>query len=148
MTRLVLDASVAVKWYLHEDHSADARAVLDGRTEFSVPDFFYAEVANVFWKRVRRKEITSARAAILFGMLSEVPIEIHETKPLTAGALDLAAASGVTVYDHLYLCLALREGLPLVTADRVFYDAVDAGEHHRSIVWVADAPSLLSRREQ
>jgi predicted nucleic acid-binding protein len=144
--RFVLDASVAVKWYLFEDHSEDARALLNAATEFSVPDFFYAEVANVFWKRLRRNEITRGDAASYYRLLEEVPLAVHDSKALAADALALAADNTATVYDHLYLSLALRDGRPLVTADRVFYEMVVEGPHAPSIVWVRDARVIASRQ--
>jgi predicted nucleic acid-binding protein len=40
------------------------------------------------------------------------------TAPLRARALDLALRRDHPVYDCLYVALAQREGLPLLTADR------------------------------
>ncbi|MEH2024315.1 type II toxin-antitoxin system VapC family toxin [Nostoc sp.] len=55
MRRYVLDASVAIKWFVLEVHSDKARRLLTSNYTFLVPDFFFAEVANVLWKRVRRQ---------------------------------------------------------------------------------------------
>ena len=38
--RVVVDASVAVKWYLEEDHADTARGLLDGTYQLIVPDLF------------------------------------------------------------------------------------------------------------
>lgn len=56
MNSFVVDASVAVKWVVAEIHFESARRLLERDYSLLVPDFFFAEVANVFWKRVRRGE--------------------------------------------------------------------------------------------
>ncbi|WGV26287.1 type II toxin-antitoxin system VapC family toxin [Halotia branconii] len=56
MSRYILDASIAIKWFVPEVHSDAARRLLASNHTFFVPDFFFAEIANVLWKRVRRGE--------------------------------------------------------------------------------------------
>ena len=55
MTKLVVDASVAIKWFLPEPLSEEARQILDeyqaGRLSVLAPDLIYAEVGNIVWKR-------------------------------------------------------------------------------------------------
>jgi predicted nucleic acid-binding protein len=54
----VIDASVAVKVFLPEPLAAEATALIglasDPANELHVPDLFYAECANIFWKQVQR----------------------------------------------------------------------------------------------
>ena len=58
--RVTVDASVAVKWFLAEDHREEARHLLAPRIERYVPDLLPVECANVIWKKARRREIASA----------------------------------------------------------------------------------------
>jgi hypothetical protein len=55
---LAVDASVAVKWLLPEVHSDAALRILEHHRPLLVPDLLFAEVGNVLWKRVRRREAT------------------------------------------------------------------------------------------
>ena len=47
---LVVDASVAVKWFVEEDGRQQALQILD-LDEREAPDLIIAEVANVIWKK-------------------------------------------------------------------------------------------------
>lgn len=62
MKRFVLDASVAAKWYLDEKYSDLAVELAAGKPEWVVPDLFFAEMAGVFWKKVRGGEMLDGDA--------------------------------------------------------------------------------------
>jgi predicted nucleic acid-binding protein len=49
---LVVDASLAIKWFIDEPDSAEALAVL--RHPISAPDLLAPECANILWKKVGR----------------------------------------------------------------------------------------------
>ena len=53
---LVIDASIAAKWFVEEPGRAQALEVLD-ETDRQAPDLVVAEVANVIWKKVLRIEM-------------------------------------------------------------------------------------------
>jgi predicted nucleic acid-binding protein len=115
---LVLDASVAVKWYIPEEGSAAARALLDTPALFIAPALLLAEVTNVLWKKVRRGEIERDDARTIAAHLcTESLIDYRAVQPLTEAALDIALQFGQTVYDALYLALAAAEDTQMVTAD-------------------------------
>jgi predicted nucleic acid-binding protein len=63
VSRYVVDASVAVKWYLPEPESDAAGRLLDPEHDLIAPDLLFAEVGNALWKRWRRGEIGSATCA-------------------------------------------------------------------------------------
>ena len=56
----VIDASVAVKWYLAEVHQPEAIIVLDSDEILMAPDLLLSEVGNIIWKKVRIKSGCSA----------------------------------------------------------------------------------------
>jgi predicted nucleic acid-binding protein len=127
---LVLDASFAVAWIAseREDSSAVrefAERLLSGTAHPHAPELFVAEAANALWKSVRRELRTLEDGVEMFGNLMEVPIELHRLRDLATPALDLAVRRGITVYDALYVALALREAMPLFTADVKLASAVE-----------------------
>ncbi|MDI3461813.1 MAG: hypothetical protein OJF50_000634 [Nitrospira sp.] len=68
----VVDASIAVKWFVEERGSTAARTVLSKGETLLAPDLILVETSNTAWKKVRRKEMTReqgeamVRAAALF----------------------------------------------------------------------------------
>lgn len=120
--RLVVDASVAVKWGVPEADSHLALPLLDAR--IVVPDLVYAEIANVLWKKVMRGDLSIAEADAVARGLSLLEFEVHPSAPLMVEALDMACDLHHPAYDFHYVALARRLDLPLVTADRRFIDTV------------------------
>ncbi|MGH6719907.1 MAG: type II toxin-antitoxin system VapC family toxin [Alphaproteobacteria bacterium] len=119
---LVIDASVALKWVLPERDSG-AAAVLLGRT-LHAPNLILAECGNVLWAAARRRTLTADRARQCLAFLVSVPIVMASPDRLVESAMDIAFRLDHPIYDCLYLALALREGLPFVTADTRFAEAV------------------------
>jgi predicted nucleic acid-binding protein len=46
VSRFVIDASVEIKWFIPEVHSAAAQRLLSGNHELLIPDLFFPEVAK------------------------------------------------------------------------------------------------------
>ena len=144
MRACVLDASVVVKWYLDEPGSEAARALQDLDLDFSAPHLMLVEVANVLWKHVRQGHLDRAAGSRILSALDEAPFHWYEDAALFRDAFLLAADTGRTVYDSLYLTLAIREGHPLVTADRRFHNALRTTSYAGHMLWIEDAPHSLS----
>lgn len=121
--RVVIDASVGLKWVLPEEDSDQARALLaDGRgagAQFLAPDAYLPEVVNALWARSSlRDEITGDEARdALERLFLSIPTLVPSTS-LATQALELALAFRRPVYDCLYVALAIRLGCVVVTADR------------------------------
>jgi hypothetical protein len=62
MTRLVVDSSVGIKWSMPEVHSEGALRYLDPDLERFAPELLLAEIANILWMKVSRKELTREQA--------------------------------------------------------------------------------------
>lgn len=118
----VIDASVAVKLFLPEPLAIESAALVgllaDPATVFHVPDLFYVECANIFWKQVRRGNTNPAQVRADLNLLNAWRLINTSTFDLIADALPIALAHGVTAYDACYVALAARLGVPLVTADQ------------------------------
>ena len=126
MTPLVVDASVVAKWFFPEEHSAASRRLLSRRRKLLAPDLIWSEVGNIAWKRVRRGEMTRDEASQFMGDLIRLPLNVVPTQSLVAPALELAMTTDRTVYDCLYLALAIAHKCRLVTADKRFVNALSA----------------------
>jgi len=116
---IVVDASVLVKWFIPEPNQVEARAIAEHRTLLA-PDFLQVECASVFWKRVKRGDMAPEAAEAALNALRAVPIIWIRDADLVVPARELAAENDHPIYDCLYLALALRFGVPVVTADRRF----------------------------
>ena len=120
MSTFVLDASVAVAWYLPEAFTAAAREwqhkMLRGEVSLLVPRLHYWEVGNVLRTYVRRGELEEALAHEVYALHLDAPLEIAE--PDTRAILQTALEFDATAYDAVYIQLARSLGAPLVTAER------------------------------
>ena len=137
MSRIILDASVAVKWVLREEHAATARRILSTR-DLLAP--LWAEVGNTLWKRHRRQESSIEEVRRMLAEIQWLPITTFAHWPLLPAALDLAISLHQTVYDCLYLALAEARNSVMVTADRRFHDVVNDSIWADRIVWIEDMP--------
>ena len=127
MSRFVLDASVAVAWLLEDEDDPVADAAMSQlATEFAlVPQLWHLEVRNVLVVAERRGRVGAAGLEDGLRRLGELPIRT-DTEPNLGTALALARRRRLTIYDALYLELALRADAPLATVDRVLADAAVA----------------------
>ncbi|HEY1934178.1 MAG TPA: type II toxin-antitoxin system VapC family toxin [Acetobacteraceae bacterium] len=115
---LVVDASVAFKWFVAEAQSEAAEVLLTAGTTLLAPDLIFPEVCNVACLKVSRGEITADQAASIVDGLPELLDEVVPTRDLAARAFEIAGAVSHPAYDCFYLALAERRGVRLVTADR------------------------------
>jgi predicted nucleic acid-binding protein len=125
----VVDATVAIKWFVDEPDSAEAVAVL--RHPISAPDLLAPECANILWKKVRRGELRVDEAETIALALEGAIVTLHPTRPYLATATRIACDLGRAAYDCFYLALAERLQQPLVTADRRLVDAIRADRAKR-----------------
>lgn len=117
----VVDASVAIKAFVEEEESAQASALLaliqEPDAELHVPELFFIEMTNIFWKCVQRGRLTldDAKASVL--TLPQLRLIAHPMTILITQAFDLAATYNISAYDAGYIALAAQLKLPLITAD-------------------------------
>lgn len=113
--RLVVDASIGVKWIAPEPDSDRAAVLLDHA--LVVPDLFFAECANVLWKKVRLRDLTEEEARVAAQTLEDADLSVFPTKKHLGRALAIATALQHPAYDAMYLAVAEALGLRLITAD-------------------------------
>lgn len=138
MSRLVVDASVAIKWYVPEVHSAVAARLLEGADELLAPDLIFPEFGNILWKKRRLGEIREAEAREILKALRTVPLQVYPSEPLLDAAFEIAIGLNRSVYDSLYVALAESQDCRFVTADRKLHNALQSTPLAKSIAWIAE----------
>jgi predicted nucleic acid-binding protein len=140
MTQFIIDASVAAKWFLPpsgEPLADEALQLLagyaDGRFRLAVPDLFWAECANILWKAVRQGRCSrkTAEEAIIALKIRNMPTT--SSLALIEDAFSIAASFDRTVYDSLYVALAIRLRANLITADERLANSLAA---HLPVKWL------------
>lgn len=121
---LVVDASVAVKFLVRETGNQEARRLLTIPDPLIAPDWLLAEAANTFWKKVKRSELLMVHAERHLNDLTSFFETLYPSSELIEEALRLSFRLRRSVYDCIYLALALQEDCRLVTADVEFATAV------------------------
>jgi predicted nucleic acid-binding protein len=129
----VIDASVAAKWFIPEAGSEAALAYLDDEHKLLAPDLLWPELGNVLWKKARRGELSADEARDVLDLARRAPLLTRPSGPLTPAALELALALDCTVYDGLYLALAVQSDSVLITADEALKRRVAGTDIDESI---------------
>lgn len=114
---LVVDASVACKWFVAERMSDAADALIATGEVLLAPDLIVAEVCNVAWLKLRLREITAEQATAMVDSLPDLFDELVPSAALAARALQIATAAAHPAYDCFYVALAEGRGGRLVTDD-------------------------------
>jgi len=123
MPGFVVDCSVAVAWCFEDEATPALDALLElVQTEGAVvPAWWTLEVTNVLLLAARRGRTASEAVQERLALLDMLAIET-DTQGLGAvwrsTVLALAQTEALTVYDAVYLELAIRRGLPLASSDK------------------------------
>ena len=125
MSLYVVDASIAVKLYVPEVHSAHSIRFFSDGHELIAPEFMLAEFGNIVWKKsALLGELTEAESKAIVAAAQELPLGYYYTNGLLTDALQIALATKRTVYDSLYIALADAQGCQLMTDDRKLYESL------------------------
>lgn len=140
MSLLVLDASVAGKWCLPSEGEPlidEAHIILrryaKGEVRFIVPDLFWAELANLLWKAVRQGRCGKSTAESALSSMQERKLPTISSIVLLDLAFAIATAFDRSVYDSLYVALAVHAKTQLITADERLARALSA---HLPVKWL------------
>jgi len=137
----VIDASVALKWFIEEDGSRQAASLLDQPERLIAPDLIIAEVCNAGWKSVRSGQMTpaqhdhmAARVALAFDTLAPL-------NGLARAASRIGRSLDHPIYDCFYLALADQTDARLVTADQRLIRRLAGSAWTEQIVYLRNIPT-------
>lgn len=121
--KLVIDASVAVKWFVEEDGSAAAARLLDspmrrtGWIELIAPEFLLLEIVAVIGRRARSRAVDLDYPAQVSQALRKLGLGLTPNAELLDHATQLSVALRHPLYDCLYPALSRRFSARLATFD-------------------------------
>ena len=122
--KVILDASVALKWVLNEPDSALA---LQFRSEMRqelheilAPDTFLAEIGHALTRSERKGLIRPPQSLTFYGEILTTAPELHSVIPLMPRAIEISSQVRHRVYDCLLIALGERENCSVLTADHAF----------------------------
>lgn len=117
-TSFVVDASVAVKWFVDEPDSDQAERLLAEAEVLHAPDLLRTELGNALWKNARRHTIGRDQAIAGLDTIGRTVARWHPVDAFLPQALAWSLEHDHPIYDFCYLALARSLGLTAVTADR------------------------------
>ena len=121
---IVIDASALTKFIMKEDGYKEIAEYLKAGT-ISV-DHILKEVTNAIWKRYRQGTITPKEAEIMLKALKEIlgrAVKLEEELTYIDETTKIAFNQNITIYDSLYIAVAKKKGLKLLTADETQAEA-------------------------
>jgi predicted nucleic acid-binding protein len=122
--KAIVDTNVVAYFLLGtEPFAAEARQFLSRVSRPLAPALWEAEVANVIWMATRTGVISPDEGMVRLRLAMRLGVESVPLHSLLQGALLRAVASGVAVYDCVFVELAVREDCPLATFDRAVLKA-------------------------
>ena len=134
MIRFVLDASVALAWFVDNPVAAYAVRVRKSLTRDARalgPGFWHLEMANGFAVAERRGVLTTANSMAAIAAIEQLLVQSIENSVdfiSLRQVLTTARDFQLTAYDAVYLYTARRERLPLATLDRRLLSAAQLAE--------------------
>ena len=138
MSVLIVDASIAAKWFIEEEDSEAALSVLDKTNRLHAPDFLLVEMDSIICKWIRRGIVSLLEGNNLRYALRQYPIQHHQLISFLDSTFAIANRTGQSIYDCLYVALAVLIDGRMVTADRKLYDALKNSPFKKHVVWVRD----------
>lgn len=132
----IIDACFAIKWFLPEAGSEEARRFFDELENFVVPDLFLIEIDNILSKKVRKKELDIPGAEEIFSIIRNLPFITIPYKNLSREVFFISTRFPVTQYDACYLALAVEYNGKFYTADKRFLRGVENTAYSEFVVGI------------
>lgn len=129
MKRLVVDASVILKWYLADEvHGEKALALLKqhaiGELEILAPTLLTYELMNGLVIAGRRARIDENAVSLSLKGFLNLGIQFYDLNYFADKVFLYARLYGRSVYDSSYLALAELERVDFITADERLFNSV------------------------
>jgi predicted nucleic acid-binding protein len=135
---LVIDASVAVKWFVPEEASEKADEVSASEHTLLAPRLIMTEVANALARKVIQKLITPLEAEEYIRTLPQFLAGLLDVDDLIEAALRNACNYRHPIYDFIYLEAARRRDTKMLTADQRLIARVKGTELAKLVVSLSE----------
>jgi len=130
--KCVVDASVGIKKFIIEPLTPKVDQLFlhlnDPNAHFYVPDLFYVECANIFWKYIRAGLYDRTEAQANLSYLKLLRFTSTPTVDLIQAALSLSVVHSISAYDACYVVLSQRNNAPLLTQDQRLVDILTTND--------------------
>jgi predicted nucleic acid-binding protein len=130
----VFDCSIISSWLLpdEENHISEdimKKFLLQESPIIKAPCIFYTEIMNVLQVAYRRQRIDKNLKESILQSIMQLPVIIDNAGMIPSYFPDIAALATkhqLSSYDALYLELAIRQNIPLITLDKALRQAAKA----------------------
>jgi len=116
---IVIDASALIAFFLREEGWSELAKYMIRTVSL---DHAVKEFYNAVWRAVSINKRMSSKEALecisLFKNYLEKNMQLVREEEYLDGALEIALKEGITVYDALYISLAISQNKPILTLDR------------------------------
>ena len=137
----VIDCSVVAAAYLKEPDSDHAVALLGSGDLLWAPDLITSEFGSTLWKRCTRGDISETEVFEMLARFRRLRIHRASALELVEEALQLALRTQRTVYDCLYLSLAISMDTVMYTRDMRFYNSLQGQPVAKHVALISAFPS-------
>ena len=136
MSKPVIDACVAIKWFLPERGHEIAGEILKNHNNMIAPDLFFIEMDAIITKKVRQRFVDLEDAKKMHEETRNFPIKIIPYSMISDIAFDLSSGLSITLYDACYLATAIEFDQKIYTSDKRFVNGMKNTpfEHHLEYV--------------
>ena len=127
--RVVIDSSVALKWWLDDEEFVDeARFLLNdvvaGEIELVVPELWFYEIANGINTAAKRERISNDMAEDFIEELQSVTATLVPVSSYLTKTYKESTKYSHAIYDIVYMVIAESKQIQFITADKKFCDKV------------------------
>ena len=135
---LIIDASVAGKWFFDEALNEAADNLISPHNRFVAPDLLASEFINIVQKNTRIRKITFEYGLAAIKRFQTLPIHYIPALELMETAYRISIGLEHPAYDCVYLAIPEKQGGVMVTADMRFYKKVRNSRYASLIAWIED----------
>jgi predicted nucleic acid-binding protein len=138
---IVVDASVAVKWFIPEAGEEAAAKLLGGKNRLIAPALIRLEVTGAIIRRYREGHLSEKKAREATqaweAMLEHRVVRLVPDAGLFDAAVQMAFLARHTLADCLYLAIAKQLAAPVITADKPMRDR--GARAYKNITFLGEA---------
>ncbi len=144
--RCVVDTSLCIKHFIPDPLSPKVDQLLvhigNSQNKFFVPDLFYIECTNTFWKYIRAGLYDAVDLPADLANLKALNFYVISTADLIVDAISISLAYGISAYDASYVALSHQVGATLLTLDKRLVNALATSSYNVSLFTNFNVPPL------